>query len=176
MAKLLLSGDESLTDGALKERAWLRPWLADNWALIFSHPGDFVRCELELDRWLSVTQQTFADCRIKPLELPSASSPAAHRSWVSEVSGDAREVQLLDPRETRATVHDLSAHALREEIVALGRRRFVMIVDEALRSRRTLPYSALAEIPSPLDFAGWAAAAHKRDSAPAGLARRCAAI
>lgn len=164
MATLLLRGASSLTDDAPKEQPWLRHWLADSWALVFSHPGDFVRCELEMDRWQSVMQHTFATCRVKPLELHAEPAPASHISWVSAVGGDARRVQLLDPRESRLMVRDLQAHTLHDEILALGHRRFVMIVDEVLRSRRTFAYSALAEIPSPLEFAGWAAAARARDA------------
>lgn len=163
MATLVLGAAESATDGSLTRRPWLRLWLADSWALIFSHPGDFVRCELEMDRWLSVLQHTFASCRVKPLELPAPAGGAPHASWVSAAGGDARLVQLIDARETRFTVRDLQAHTLQGEIAALGRRRFVMIVDDALRSRRTFTYSALAEIPSPLEFAGWAAAVRARE-------------
>jgi hypothetical protein len=163
MATLVLGAAESAADGTLTRRPWLRLWLADCWALIFSHPGDFVRCELEMDRWLSVLQHTFASCRVKPLELPAAAGGAPRGSWVSAAGDDARLVHLIDARETRFTVRDLQAHALHGEIAALGRRRFVMIVDDALRSRRTFAYSALAEIPSPLEFAGWATAVRARD-------------
>jgi len=157
MATLLLGAAESPAAGIPIGQPRLRQWLADSWALIFSHPGDFVRCELEMDRWLSVMQHTFANCRIKPLELPAARGAVHQGSWVSELSGGARTVQLLD-QEARFAVRDLQAHALHAEIVALGRRRFVMIVDHALRSRRTFAYSALAEIPSPLELVGWAVA------------------
>lgn len=163
MATLLLGGAVFPIDGPLTGVPWLRPWLGDSWALLFSHPGDFVRCELEMDRWLSVMQHSFASCQVKPLELPAAPGQMQHGSWVSAISGDVPVVQLIDPRETRFTVRDLQAHALHGEIAAMGRRRFVMIVDDVLRSRRTFAYSALAEIPSPLEFAGWAAAARARD-------------
>jgi hypothetical protein len=176
MATLLLGDAESRAAGTPIRQPHLRQWLADSWALIFSHPGDFVRCELEMDRWLSVMQHTFVSCRIKPLELPAAPGAAPSGSWVGEAGGDARSVALLDPQETRLTVRDLRAHALQEEITALGRRRFVMIVDDALRSRRTFAYSALAEIPSPLEFAGWAAAARARDRGASAVTRHRAAI
>jgi len=176
MATLLLSGTETRAAGTPLGQPHLRQWLADSWALILSHPGDFVRCELEMDRWLSVMQHTFASRRIKPLELPAAPGAASQGSWVSEVGGDARLVQLLDPHETRFTVRDLRAHALQEAITALGRRRFAMIVDEALRSRRTFAYSALTEIPSPLEFVGWAVAARARDAGASAVTERRAAI
>ena len=163
MATLVLGAAGFAAGDTPIQRPCLRHWLADCWALIFSHPGDFVRCELEMDRWLSVLQHTFVSCRVKPLELPAVAGPAPQGSWVSAAGGDARLVELIDPRETRFTVRDCQAHALHREIAALGRRRFVMIVDDTLRSRRTFAYSALAEIPSPLEFAGWAAAARSRE-------------
>jgi len=165
MAKLLLSAAGSDSGGTQPRAASLRSWLTDNWALIFSHPGDFVRCELEIDRWLSVLQRTFASSRIKALQLHATSGAAPEDGWISEVTGDARTVPLFDVREAQANACDLQAYALREEISALGRRRFVMIVDDSLRNRRTFTYSALAEVPSPLEFVGWAAAARAKSTA-----------
>lgn len=167
MAKLLLSAAQS---GISPHAPSLRSWLADSWALLFSHPGDFVRCELEMDRWLSVLQRTFAGSRIKALELLNSPGQAREDSWISELSGDAATVQLFDVREAQSNACDLQAYALREEISALGRRRFVMIVDDSLRNRRTFAYSALAEVPSPLEFVGWAAAARARSAATAWAA------
>jgi hypothetical protein len=77
-------------------------------------------------------------------------------------------VPLFDVR--GAGPPDLQAYALREEILALGRRRFVMIVDDSLRNRRTFAYSALAEVASPLEFVGWAAAARTKSAATAWAA------
>src|SRR5215469_14328832 len=116
MATLLLGGAESRAGGTQIGQPHLRQWLAGSWALLFSHPGDFVRCELEMDRWVSVMQHTFASRRIKPLELPAARGAGPPGSWVGEAGGDARSVALLDPRETRLTVRDLRAQALQEEI------------------------------------------------------------
>lgn len=165
MAKLLLSTAWSDPGGERPRPASLRAWLADSWALIFSHPGDFVRCELEMDRWLSVLQRTFASSRIKALQLLDTCRPALEDSWINEVTGDASIVHLFDVRVAQSNACDLQAYALREEIAALGRRRFVMIVDDSLRNRRTFAYSALAEVPSPLEFVGWAAAARAKSAA-----------
>jgi hypothetical protein len=167
MAKLLLSAAQS---GRSAHAASLRSWLADSWVLLFSHPGDFVRCELEMDRWLSVLQRTFASSRIKALQLLAAPEQAPEDSWISELSGDASTVHLFDAREARCNACDLQAYALREEISALGRRRFVMIVDDSLHNRGTFAYSALAEVPSPLEFVGWAAAARAKSAATAWAA------
>jgi hypothetical protein len=164
MAKLLLSAAHSDHAANLPTPS-LRSWLG-----LFSHSGDFVRCELEMDRWLSVLQRTFATARIKPLQLLSVPGQALEGSWVCEVSGDASLVPLSDAREAPSNACDLQVYALREAICALGRRRFVMIVDDSLRIRRTFAYSALAEVPSPLEFVGWAAAARAKGAATAWAA------
>jgi len=174
MAKLLLSGAHSDHTADLPTPS-LRSWLGDNWALLFSHPGDFVRCELEMDRWLSVLQRTFATSRIKPLQLLGIPGQALEGSWISEVSGDASLVPLSDLCEAPSNACNLQVYALREAICALGRRRFVMILDDSLRIRRTYAYSALAEVPSPLEFVGWAAAARAKGAATAWAAARRAA-
>lgn len=174
MAKLLLSAARCDT-GVLPHPGSLRSWLGDSWALLFSHPRDFVRCELEMDRWLSVLQRTFAASRIKPLQLLSTSAQALEGSWIGEVSGDASLVPLFDVREALSNACDLQAYALREAIGALGRRRFVMLVDDSLRIRRTYAYSALADVPSPLEFVGWAAAARAKSAATAWATARRAA-
>jgi alkyl hydroperoxide reductase subunit AhpC len=174
MAKLLLSAAHSDHTADLPTPS-LGSWLGDNWALLFSHPGDFVSCELEMDRWLSVLQRTFATARIKALQLLSIPGQALEGGWISEVSGDTTLVSLSDVREAKSNACDLQVYALREAICALGRRRFAMIVDDSLRIRRTYTYSALAEVPSPLEFVGWAAAARAKGAATAWAAARRAA-
>src|SRR5579875_520978 len=37
--------------------------------ILFSHAADFVRCELELDRWLAIVVDAFKRARIRPLAL-----------------------------------------------------------------------------------------------------------
>jgi alkyl hydroperoxide reductase subunit AhpC len=176
MATLLLAGTPAGTESAAGVPLTLRRWLGTDWALLFSHPGDFVRCEMEMDRWLSVMQRSFSGSRVKPLRLVTDALPAASdSSWIDEVSADASVLRLFAPL-GRATTLDLKPYALREEISSLGRRRFVMIVDESLRTRRTFTYSALEEVRSPLEFLGWASAARARTAATAWARERRAAL
>jgi hypothetical protein len=172
MSTLLISAPSASAERPAATLPVLRTWLEGDWALLFSHPGDFVRCELEIDRWLSVMQRTFASARIRPLELSAPAEAALGRSWIRELSGDAGTISLFDTGEPYSNARDLQAYALREEISALGRRRFVMIIDDTLRNRRTFAYSALAEVPSPLEFVGWAAAARAKSAASAWAAQR----
>jgi alkyl hydroperoxide reductase subunit AhpC len=139
----------------------LRAWLRKDWAILFSHPDDFVRCDLEMDRWLAVIQRAFAGCRIRPLALASPTLEG-HDGWVAQVTGDARTVLLEEPSRENVRAFDLGAHALHHDIRSLAQRRFVMIIDDTLRSRRTFCYSGLASVPSPLEFLGWADAARGR--------------
>jgi hypothetical protein len=163
VATLLLTSSESLATSS--ERATdcpsLRAWLGKDWAILFSHPGDFVRCDLEMDRWLAVVQRAFTGCRIRPLALASA-APDDQGGWVAKVSGDFRTVLLEVASRANVRAFDLRAHALHHDIRALGAQRFVMIIDEALRSRRTFIYHGLVDVPSPLEFLGWADAVRAR--------------
>ena len=54
------------------ESVSLRAWLREGWAVLFSHPLDFVRCDFEMDRWLAVIQGAFSGTRVRPLALATA--------------------------------------------------------------------------------------------------------
>lgn len=132
----------------------LRTWLRDGWAILFSHPDDFARFDLEMDRWLVVTGRAFADRGIRPLSLASQTEDD-DRSWVAQVHDDARTILLEDRTQLGLGTVDLQAAALREEIEQPG-RRFVMIIDSALRKQKVFSYNDLSGLPSPLEFLGLA--------------------
>jgi alkyl hydroperoxide reductase subunit AhpC len=133
----------------------LRNWLRGGWAILFSHPDDFLHYDLEMDRWLVVTQRAFAERDIRPLALAAPTSDP-ERGWVAQVSDDSRAVLLEDTQQHFGPV-DLQATVLREEIEQSA-RRFVMIIDGELRKRRMFNYDTLSHLPSPLEFLGWAEA------------------
>jgi hypothetical protein len=134
----------------------LRAWLRGGWAILFSHPDDFCSHDLETDRWLIVTQRVFAERDIRPIALASPSLDP-ERSWVTQVTGDSRTVLLEDPTQQHFGPVDLQTPVLRETIEQAG-RRFVMIIDSGLRRQKVFQYDTLADLPSPLEFLGWAEA------------------
>lgn len=141
----------------------LRTWLREGWTILFSHPDDFFRHDLEIDRWLVVVQRAFAERHVRPLALAS-STQDVERSWISQISGDTRTLLLDDLSRQGSSAVDLQSHALRAEIAVPG-RRFVMIIDSELRTRRTFSYSSLSDLPSPLEFLGWAATLRAKQAA-----------
>jgi alkyl hydroperoxide reductase subunit AhpC len=134
----------------------LRTWLRGGWAILFSHPDDFVRYDLEMDRWLVVTRHSFAERGIRPIALATPAHDP-QRSWVTQVSGDSRAVLLEDPTQQHFGPVDLQTPVLREEIEQSG-ARFVMIIDDELRLQKMFSYATLSDLPSPLEFLGWAEA------------------
>jgi alkyl hydroperoxide reductase subunit AhpC len=164
MATLQLTNhDVAAAAEGTDEHPSLRTWLREDWAILFSHPGDFVRCELEIDRWLAVVQRAFAGCRVRPLALASQ-PPGKEAGWVTQVSGDSRMVLLEKPAGVDGRAGDLRLHALHDAIGALRQRRFVLVIDSALRVRRTFIYTGLSDVPSPLELLGWADATRTRHS------------
>jgi hypothetical protein len=66
-------------------------------------------------------------------------------------------VLLEDPRREHFGPVDLQTPMLREQIEQAG-RRFVMIIDNALRVQKKFCYDSLSNLPSPLELLGWAGA------------------
>jgi hypothetical protein len=155
VATLLLAAHTSSGTVQLTS-ASLRSWLRGDWAILFSHPDDFVSHDLEMDRWLVVTRQAFAGRGIRPMALASAALDP-QRCWITEVSGDPRSVLLEDPSQQHFGPVDLQTPVLRAEIEQPG-RRFVMIIDGELRQQKLFSYDSLSNLPSPLEFLGWAEA------------------
>ncbi len=141
MATLVLAGYPAFASVDVSGAFSLSEWLQDDWAILFSHPDDFVSCELEWDRWVSVARSAFAASRARPLALARPGRPL-DCGWISRLSGDGRALLLN------------AGWRLQEDIERMS-DRFVMIVDASLRRRRTFAYGAADRLPSPLDFLGW---------------------
>jgi hypothetical protein len=162
VATLLLAAHTSSGTVQLTS-ASLRSWLRGDWAILFSHPDDFVSHDLEMDRWLVVTRQAFAGRGIRPMALASAALDP-QRCWITEVSGDPRSVLLEDPSQQHFGPVDLQTPVLREALEQ-KERRFVMIIDGELRRQKTFSYDTLSGLPSPLEFLGWAEALRTKQMA-----------
>lgn len=146
----------------------LRAWLADRWAVLFSHPEDFVQEQLEMDRWISVLSRSFSGRGVAPVALARPGHDPGE-SWLGRLAArddESAAVLALDPP-LPDTLTDISAGALRADIARSG-PRFAMIIDANLRCRRALRYRPPAELPSPLDLIGWAVALRKREHAGEG--------
>ncbi|MGB6452618.1 MAG: hypothetical protein WBE92_17855 [Steroidobacteraceae bacterium] len=157
MATLVLTGHPIIGGADLVGSALsLSEWLKGDWAVLYSHPDDFVRCEFELDRWVALARPAFAASRIRPLAVAKPRRPL-DCGWVTELTGDARALRLYDPARRRPDSPDFFARRLQEDIESMA-QRFVMVVDASLRRRKTYAYDAQDRLPSPLNFVRWAAA------------------
>jgi hypothetical protein len=117
----------------------LREWLAGDWALLFSHPGDFQDQGLERDRWLEILRDEFRARGVRPVACQRTAGDA-DGSWAAELIGDHRLLRL-ESNGTDQGVIDLPARSLREDILGLT-GRFALIIDESLNRRGLLRYSA----------------------------------
>src|SRR5579864_4773250 len=118
----------------------LHDWLNGEWGLMFSHPADFQDNGLEQDRWLAILRDEFRARSVRPLACRRPAGDA-DGSWVSELIGDHRLIQLRAADATGTDVVDLAARNLRDEI-ASQTSRFVLIIDPSLQTRGVLKYSA----------------------------------
>jgi hypothetical protein len=146
-------------------RTSLRTWLAGRWAILCSHPQEFVQEQLEMDRWMSVLRSSFSGHDVAIIALAPAGHDAreACLGRLAVLGGEFAAVLALEPSPP-GLLADLSADALRADVARCG-RRFAMIIDPNLRCRRALSYRLPDELPSPLEFIGWAVALRKRDDA-----------
>lgn len=145
----------------------LRAWLRECWAIIFSHPEDFVPCDFEMDRWLVVVRDAFSERGIQPLGLASRALDL-DRSWVTRLNRNTCAVMPQDAVRQHSPAIDLQARSLCEDIAsALPGQRLVLIIDGALRTHRTFTYSTRLGLPSPLDFLSWADALRARQATTA---------
>jgi alkyl hydroperoxide reductase subunit AhpC len=150
---LLATHTAATSTQSLLNSPCLRTWLRDDWAILFSHPDDFVSYDFEMDRWLVIMRRAFTERNIRPLALASPTREV-DMSWVTQVSGDERTVLLEDPQQYFGPV-DLQTPVLRESIEQ-SQQRFVMIIDNTLRIQKMFAYRSRADLPSPLELLGWA--------------------
>jgi hypothetical protein len=130
----------------------VRKWLHGQWALLFSHADDFASYGFEADRWLMLVRDVCGAADVRPLALACNSSHCAN--WVTAVGG---RLAALSMDETRRypRLRDANEQLLSEAIEQAG-SRFVMILDDALRLRRTFAYGARDRLPSPIDLVAMA--------------------
>lgn len=139
--------------GSVGSSVSLREWLDGRWGILFSHPDDFIHCELELERWLEIVGNAFRHARIRPLALSRRTCPI-DRGWVSQLSGDDCSVSLHERMNGGASL-DFHSYRLRACLEGID-QRFAMIIDPSPSQRRTLLYGGAGKPASPLDLIGLA--------------------
>ncbi len=126
----------------------IRDWLDGRWGLLCSHPSDFEDRSLERDRWLQILRHEFSASGVKPI-ASRCRGGEPDRSWVGSVTGDERRVRL-----THHDVIDIPARRLRDALLGVAAKRFVLVVDPALRLRAAWSYGACGAVISPLALLG----------------------
>jgi hypothetical protein len=159
----ILALPDEISAQRVSGRMSLRTWLAERWAVLFSHPQDFVQEQLEIDRWMSILSRSFSGRDVAAVALARAGRDAGEGRLgrLAALGNEFAAVLALDPP-LPGVLADLTAGALRADIASSG-PRFAMIIDPNLRCRRVLSYHLPAELPSPLELIGWAVALRKRD-------------
>lgn len=126
----------------------VRKWLRGSWALLFSHADDFAAYGFEADRWLWMVRHACAAADVRPLALAHSTSHSAN--WVTEVGGRSTALPVDDTRRY-PMLRDACEQVLCDAVAAAD-SRFVMILDDALRLRRTFAYQPGDRLPSPIDL------------------------
>jgi len=147
MATLSLSRH---TDREHRFAVSLEDWLHGKWGLLFSHAEDFAFLDLEIDRWLAVIANAFAQRQIRAIALESR-RPGYRLNWITQIQGHETEVFLDNALPSYVDETQFNAIVLASAICKAP-SRFVMIVDTNLRLRRTFAYDEGARLPSVLDF------------------------
>jgi hypothetical protein len=129
---------------------YLREWLCGDWGLLFSHPADFEDDSLERDRWLEILRDDFRAQGVRPIAC-QRSAGDLDLGWVGELIDDYRLVSLASTNTVTDAAIELPPRRLGEDILGLP-ARFVLIIDESLRRRGVLKYSAGGSSVSPLDL------------------------
>lgn len=130
--------------------ATLRDWLQGRWALLFSHPDDFASYGFEMDRWIVHVSETFAVARVSALALTGRKA-RIDNTWVNAIGGSEIAIRSSDAHRTNGTMQARERTLISTVISQTA--RFVLIVDESLRPRRTYAYSPLDRLASPIDLA-----------------------
>lgn len=129
----------------------VRKWLHGHWALLFSHADDFASYGFEADRWLMMVRGACGAADVRPLALAGTSHGT---SWVTAVGGRLAALPMDDTRRY-PRLRDANEQQL-SEAIEQAESRFVMILDDALRLRRTFAYRAGDRLPSPIDLVAMA--------------------
>lgn len=164
MTTLVFLESRSVTSGS-PPTVGLRAWLGGHWAILFSHPGDFDREQLERDRWLNVLSRSFSAHGMRAMAFARYAYDArtTSYSWLTAL-GDGRAAVLWPAPPAQGALLDQRASTLHAEIARSG-PRFAMIIDSDLRCRRTMHYRVPVDLPSPIELLGWAVALRDRREA-----------
>lgn len=121
-------------------------WRGGRWSLLFSHPADFASHGFEADRWVACLRDELERLDLRVIAVEGREYPR----WISQVDGcflAPEEAQDFMPAELQVDTQD----------------HFVTIFDGTMRARRTIAYTAGADVPSPIELAQTAAGLRSRN-------------